>query len=354
MINGYKTPTHLNKQAAFSLKDALTLMLPFSTAADFTPNTPMKLSKDPQVNRAVWNALFSGGAMLGLGALIKHMSSQKQNEKFDKKQQEAVESKLNGIVPFTEPDSSLKDTKKREERRTREIKKNANELTNAVTNATLGLIPIAAAAGGLYAGARAVNDSVKEDREAALKKEIAQLQNKLDKLYNDRIVLNEKRKELRKTADLGDFVDKAGEYLNDFSDSIFGRENPDSPKQGLGRTILSLPFLTAGAVGLLGTYTAKRYFDKRDADRAKLKMLEKKMLPADLVGTPPVIIMEEGPRGKLQVAGRKEEEKPKEDDKEKDKDKDKEKEQDKEKTAENKTETQVLPPNDVMAALGLK
>ena len=344
MINGYKTPTHLNKQAAFSLKDALTLMLPFSTAADFTPNTPMKLSKDPQVNRAVWNALFSGGAALGLGALIKHISSKRQNEKFDKKQQEAVESKLNGIVPFTEPDSSLKDTKKREERRTREIKKNANELTNAVTNATLGLIPIAAAAGGLYAGARAVNDSVKEDREAALKKEIAQLQNKLDKLYNDRIVLNEKRKELRKTAGLGDWIDKAGEYLNDFSDSIFGRENPDSPKQGLGRTILSLPFLTAGAVGLLGTYTAKRYFDKRDADRA------------DLVGTPPVIIMEEGPRGKLQVAGRKEEEKPKEDDKEKDKDKDKEKEQDKEKAVEteNKTEAQVLPPNDVMAALGLK
>ena len=215
MINGYKTPTHLNKQAAFSLQDALTLMLPFSTAADFTPNTPMKLSDDPRVNRAVWNALFSGGAMLGLGALIKHISSQKQNEKFDKKQQEAIESKLNGIVPFTEPDSSLKDTKKREERRTREIKKNANELTNAVTNATLGLIPIAAAAGGLYAGARAVNDSVKEDREEKLKKEIAELQNKLDKLYNDRIVLNEKRRELRKAAGLGDWIDSAGGFLLD-------------------------------------------------------------------------------------------------------------------------------------------
>ena len=348
MINGYKTPTHLNKQAAFELKDALTLMLPFSTAADFTPNTPMKLSKDPQVNRAVWNALFSGGAALGLGALIKYISSKRQNEQFDKRQQEAVESKLNGIIPFTEPDSSLKDTKKREERRTREIKKNANELTNALTNATLGLIPIAAAAGGLYAGARAVNDSVKEDREAALKKEIAQLQNKLDKLYNDRIVLNEKRKELRKSAGIGDWIDSAGGFLNDFSDTVFGRENPDSPKQGMARTILSLPFLTAGAVGLLGTYTAKRYFDKRDADRAKLKMLERKVLPADLIGTPPVIIMEESPRGKLQVAGRKGEEKPKDDDKEKDKDKEKEK------TAENKSEQQALPSTDVMAALGLK
>lgn len=346
MINGYKTPTHLNKQAAFSLKDALTLMLPFSTAADFTPNTPMKLSNDPQVNRAVWNALFSGGAALGLGALIKHISSKRQNEEFDKKQKEAVESKLNGIVPFTEPDSSLKDTKKREERRTREIKKNANLLTDAA----LGLVPIAAAAGGLYAGARAVNDSVKEDREASLKKEIAELQNKLDKLYNDRIVLNEKRKELRKTAGLGDFVDKAGGFFNDLSDSIFGRENPDSPKRGMASTILSLPFLTAGAVGLLGTYASKRYFDKRDADRAKLKMLERKVLPADLIGTPPVIIMEESPRGKLQVAGRKGEEKPKDDDKEKDKDKEKEKE----KTAENKSEQQALPPADVMAALGLK
>lgn len=286
--------------------------------------------------------------MLGLGALIKHISSQKQNEKFDKKQEEAVESKLNGIVPFTEPDSSLKDTKKREERRTRELEKNANLLTDAA----LGLVPIAAAAGGLYAGARAVNDSVKEDREASLKKEIAELQNKLDKLYNDRIVLNEKRKELRKTAGLGDFVDKAGGFLNDLSDSIFGRENPDSPKRGTARTILSLPFLTAGAVGLLGTYASKRYFDKRDADRAKLKMLQRKILPADLIGTPPVIIMEESPRGKLQVAGRKGEEKPKDDDKEKEKDK--EKEQDKEKTAENKSEQQTLPPADVMAALGLK
>ena len=341
-------------QAGIAPKDALTLMLHFSTAADFTPNTPMKLSKDPRVNLAVWNALFSGGAMLGLGALIKHISSQRQNEKFDKKQQEAIESKLNGIVPFTEPDSSLRDTKAREKRRTRELEKNANALKNAVTNATLGLIPIAAAAGGLYAGARAVNDSVKEDREEKLKKEIAELQNKLDKLYNDRIVLNEKRRELRKSAGLGDWIDSTGGFLNDITDTVFGRSNPDSPKQGMANTILSLPFLTAGAVGLLGTYTAKRYFDKRDADRAKLKMLERKVLPADLVGTPPVIIMEEGPRGKLQVAGRKEEEKPKDDEKEKDKDKDKEKEQDKEKTAENKTETQALPPNDVMAALGLK
>lgn len=354
MINGYKTPTHLNKQAAFSLQDALTLMLPFSTAADFTPNTPMKLSKDPHVNRAVWNALFSGGAMLGLGALIKHISSKRQNEKFDKKQLEAVESKLNGIIPFTEPDSSLRDTKAREKRRTRELEKNANAIKNAVSNAVLGLVPIAAAAGGLYAGARAVNDSVKEDREEALKKEIAQLQNKLDKLYNDRIVLNEKRKELRKNAGLGDWADSVGGYLNDFSDTLFGRDNPDSPKRGMAGTIISLPFLTAGAVGLLGTYTAKRYFDKRDADRAKLKMLQKKMLPADLIGTPPVIIMEEGPRGKLQVAGRKEEEKPKDDEKEKDKDKEKEKEQDKEKAAETKKEQQALPPADVMAALGLK
>ena len=168
MTNGYKDPTHLNKQGAFELKDALTLMLPFSTAADFTPNTPMKLSKDPRVNLAVWNALFSGGAMLGLGALIKHISSQRQNEKFDKKRQEAIESKLNGIVPFTEPDSSLRDTKAREKRRTRELEKNANALKNAVTNATLGLIPIAAAAGGLYAVARAVNGSVRGDREAKL------------------------------------------------------------------------------------------------------------------------------------------------------------------------------------------
>ena len=345
MINGYRTPTHLNKQAAFSLQDALTLMLPFSTAADFTPNTPMKLSKDPHVNRAVWNALFSGGAMLGLGALIKHISSQKQNEKFDKKQKEAVESKLNGIVPVTEPDSSLKDTKAREKRRTRELEKNANVLDDAVKNAVLGLIPITAAAGGLYAGARAVNDSIKEDREDALKKEIAQLQNKLDKLYNDRLVLNEKRRALRKNAGLGDWADSVGGYLNDFSDVLFGRSNPESPKRGMANTVMSLPFLLAGSVGLLGTYAAKRYFDKRDADRAKLKMLEKKMLPADLVGTPPVIIMEEGPRGKLQVAGRKEEEKPKEDEKEKDKEKASD--------AETKKEQQATPA-DVMAALGLK
>lgn len=349
MINGYKTPTHLNKQAAFELKDALTLMLPFSTAADFTPNTPMKLSKDPRVNLAVWNALFSGGAMLGLGALIKHMSAQKQNEKFDKKQKEAIESKLNGIVPFTEPDSSMRDTEAREKRRTREIKKNASVLDSAVKNAVLGLIPITAAAGGLYAGARAVNDSIKEDREEALKKEIAQLQNKLDKLYNDRIVLNEKRRQLRKSAGLGDWIDSTGGFLNDITDTVFGRSNPDSPKQGMASTIMSLPFLSAGAVGLLGTYAAKRYFDKRDADRAKLKMLEKKMLPADLIGTPPVIIMEEGPRGKLQVAGRKEEERPKEDEKEKDKEKDKEKAPD----TEPKKEQQV-PPADVMVALGLK
>ena len=157
----------------------------------------------------------------------------------------------------------------------------------------------------------------KQEREEQLKKEIAQLSTKLDKLYNDRLMLNEKRRALKKSAsDDDDIGVMAG--LKNF---VFGTEDPYSDNRSAFKKMVSWPFITAGITGLLSTYAAKRYFDKRDADRAKLKMLEKKILPADLVGTPPVIIMEEGPRGKLQVAGRREEVKPKEDEKEKDKEK---------------------------------
>ena len=293
--------------------------------------------------------------MLATGALIKHLSARKQDEKFDKKQREAIESKVTGIMPSESGEKSDKEQAVDNERRNRKepaasangtVKKKANSPISGIVKSTLlGMVPVAAAGGGLYLGAKLLSDDKKTEREEQLKKEIAELSTKLDKLYNDRLMLNEKRRALKKSASDDDDIG----MLAGLKNFVFGTEDPYSDNRSAFKKMVSWPFITAGITGLLSTYAAKRYFDKRDADRAKLKMLEKKILPADLVGTPPVIIMEEGPRGKLQVAGRKGEEKPKEDEKGKDKEKDQEKASD----AEPRKEQQV-PPADVMAALGLK
>lgn len=298
--------------------------------------------------------------MLATGALIKYLTSRKQDEEFDKKQREAIESKVNGIMPTESGEKAGKSQETADERRNKKeqsapvngtVKKKANGPTADIVKSTLlGMVPVAAAGGGLYLGAKMLSDKKQTEREEQLKKEIEQLRTKLDKLYNDRLMLNEKRRALKKSASDDDGIGTMAGLKN----FLFGTEDPYSDNRSAFRKMVSWPFITAGVTGLLSTYAAKRYFDKRDKDRAKLKMLERKVLPADLVGTPPVIIMEESPRGKLQVAGRRGEEKPKDDDKEKDKEKNKEKEQDKEKTAENKSEQQALPPADVMAALGLK
>ena len=352
MINRNNYPASLHKTASFTPLDALILMNPFATAAGSSPNTPIRLAKDPRVNQAIWNALFAGGGMLATGALIKHLSARKQDEKFDKKQREAIESKVTGIMPSESGEKSDKDQVADNERRNRKepaasangtVKKKANSPVSGIVKSTLlGMVPVAAAGGGLYLGAKMLSDDKKTEREEQLKKEIAQLSTKLDKLYNDRLMLNEKRRALKKSASDDDDIGMMAGLKN----FLFGTEDPYSDNRSAFKKMVSWPFITAGITGLLSTYAAKRYFDKRDADRAKLKMLEKKMLPADLVGTPPVIIMEEGPRGKLQVAGRREEVKPKEDEKEKDKEKASD--------ADPKKPQQQVPPADVMAALGLK
>ena len=84
MINRNNYPKSLSKTASFTPLDALILMNPFATAAGSSPNTPIRLAKDPRVNQAIWSALFAGGGMLATGALIKHLSARKQDEKFDK------------------------------------------------------------------------------------------------------------------------------------------------------------------------------------------------------------------------------------------------------------------------------
>lgn len=352
MINRNNYPKSLRKTASFTPVDALILMNPLSTAAGSSPNTPIRLAKDPRVNQAIWNALFAGGGMLAAGALIKHLSARKQDEEFDKKQREAIESKLNGIMPSDGGKKSDKDQVADNERRNRKepaasvngtVKKKANSPVSSIVKSTLlGMVPVAAAGGGLYLGAKMLSDDKKTEREEQLKKEIAQLRTKLDKLYNDRLMLNEKRRALKKSASDDDDIGMMAGLKN----FLFGTEDPYSDNRSAFQKMVSWPFITAGITGLLSAYAAKRYFDTRDAERAQVKMLEKRVLPADLVGTPPVLIMETDPRGKLQVAGRKKEEKPKEAEKEKDKEKASD--------AEPKKEQQQVPPADVMAALGLK
>lgn len=294
------------KQAKFGVGDALSLMNPFASAMNADPETPMRLAQNPVVNRAIWNVLFSGGAMLAAGAGLKYLTSRVQDKHLDKKQQEAVDAKLNGIVPVTEPDSDLEDTEEREKRKKKEIpvkKKASAEQEDPSVGGTFGRmagtallnsLPVLAAGGALYAGSKMVSDVKKEDRTAALQKEIAELQNKLDSLYSQRLALREERRKLQKQASIFDSI----------SDFVYGSDDPESAKRSTLIAGMELPIVSAALASALAGYGAYKYFSKRDKDRAKVKMLEKRILPTDLVGTPPTIVMETGEDGKLHIPGR--------------------------------------------------
>lgn len=282
------------KRSGFSLGDAVALMNPLDSMIGSHRNTPMSLAKDPFVNRAIWNTLFAGGAMLAAGAGLKYLTGKEQDTHFAKKQKEAVEAKLNGIVPVTEPDSDLGDTKKREKRREKEITKEASDF---VGDALLAAVPIAAAGGALYAGSAYVGNKQRKEREAKLKNEIAQLQNKLDSLYSERLALREQRRAMQKAASDESWYQRLGRWLG----KPFGQENDEASV--LSR-VGKVPITTAAVASLLAGYGAYKYFSKRDEDRAKVKMLENRILPSDLVGTPPTIIMETDKDGKLRVPGR--------------------------------------------------
>lgn len=293
------------KQAGkFGVTDALTLMNPFASVMNTNPTTPMKIAENPIVNRALWNALFAGGALLTAGAGIKYLTSHNQDEHFAKKHKEAIDAKLNGIVPVTEPDSDLGDTKEREKRRKKEIPvtKKATEddgvlLGGTVKNALLSALPIAAAGGALFAGSQLVDKAKKEDREATLKREVAQLQNKLDSLYSQRLALSEQRRALKKQASVA-------ELLQGLKTRIFGSDDPESARRSDITATFELPFVSAALASALAGYAGYKYFSKHDKDRAKVKMLEERILPTDLVGTPPTIVMELGKDGKVRVPGR--------------------------------------------------
>lgn len=284
---------YLKKQAKFSLGDALGLLNPLDTMIGGHRGTPMQLAADPQVNRAIWNTLFSGGALLAAGAGLRYLSSKEQDKEFSKKQREAVDAKLNGIVPVTEPDSDLDDTKKREKRREQEITK---EASGFIENALLSAVPIAAAGGAMYAGAAYMGNKKEKEREKKLKEEIAQLQNKLDSLYSERLALREQRRGIQKQADDVSWWHKIGRLI--------GKHYGDDNEQSIFSRFGGLPITTAAIASLLAGYGAYQYFSKRDKDRAKVKMLKERILPSDLVGTPPTIVMELGKDGKVRVPGR--------------------------------------------------
>lgn len=296
----------MRKTADFRVEDAVRLANPFITLAGFTPNTPGKLAEDPHWNRALWNALFSGGTMLAGGALIKYLSAKAQQHELDKVQRKAVESKLNGIVPVSTPNDTLEDTEEREKRRRRELSKEANILHSALASS----LPIMAAGAGLYAGARGMDRIVTENRKEDLEREVAELQNRLDQLYNEQLQLRKRRDERRKgnvikSASLEDVGMAVGRTRNAVSDFLFGSPADSTfPKRSILQGVMETPFIAAGMLSLLAAYASNRYFNKRDEDRAKVELMHKQILPANLTGIPPQIIVESTADGEVKVKGR--------------------------------------------------
>lgn len=244
--------------------------------------------------------------MLAGGALIKYLSAKAQQHKLDKAQRKAVESKLNGIVPVSNPNDTLEDTEEREKRRKRELNKEANLLHSALASS----LPIMAAGAGLYAGARGVDRIVTDNRKEDLEREVAELQNRLDQLYNEQLQLRKRRDERRKgnvekSASLEDVGMAIGRTGNAVSDFLFGSPaDVTFPKRSILQGVMETPFITAGMLSLLAAYASTRYFNKRDEDRAKVELMHKQILPANLTGIPPQIIVESTADGNVKVKGR--------------------------------------------------
>ena len=246
----------------------------------FVPGHRPLLGKDPDIKQlpkltgnedadaTLWSTL---GMTLTLGtvaAAATAIANKVAEKAWDRKRQEIHKNKVNALYSYNAPNSApeVEAVKEVREIGLNEPKKLENKLPKllenkepAVEKAAAGgmaaaLIPPLVAIPTAFAIGNATKKIMEEDREQELDKEIAELRNKLDRLYARHLELQ-------------------------------GVSKQASGPNFTGRVITLGLLLPAAVAGLTG-YATYLYTKKKDENRQKLKMLEEVVMPQNLTNTP--------------------------------------------------------------------
>lgn len=292
-----------------------------------------QLASDPHVNVGLWNALVTMGALGTIGTGLKLGSAWSQSRRFEKKKRDALIGKLNAIVPIMRPDLNLNDSDEVERRREEEVdsltkKANDDDMSageRLMRNIVVGALPVGAAVGGMYLGSKLTDDAISNMRKTKLKKDIQDRRNQLNAIYAEMVALArnpeaktlpymEKKYQLenKEPALLEDtgaqerdaLLSKVANAYTKIRDATMPAMNTvqnfiDRPRVSAtdtGRspfnTLVDLPLVTAALTGILAAGASKVYFDRRDAQRKRVKLLEDKVLASNLTHQLPQLVLQ--------------------------------------------------------------
>ena len=237
-----------------------------------TPDTDKlpDLLGNSDANNVLWSTIGSTLTLGTLAATATAIANKVVEKAWDRKRAEIHRNKVNSLysynTPNTAPDvEAVKEIRELGITEPRKIEQKAPKLleNNAPVEKTASvaaaLIPPLVSIPAAFAIGNMTKDVLEEDRGEELDKEIAELRNKLDKLYARHLELQG----VSKTA-------------ND--------DGADRP--GPGGKLLAALMLTPLAISAITGYATYLYTKKKDENRQKLKMLQEHVLPQNLTNTP--------------------------------------------------------------------
>lgn len=222
-----------------------------------------------EANSILWSTL---GQTLSLGAIAATatvLANKVAESAWDKKRKAIHENKVNALYSYNAPNTApdvqavkevreigLKEPKQLENKETK-LLENKEPMEKAAGTLAEALVPPLIAVPAAFAIGSLAKEVIEEDRGEKLDKEIAELRNKLDRLYARSLEL----RGVEKTA--------------------AGDEKPNV----LGR-MATAAVLGPLALATITGYATYLYTKKKDENRQKLKMLEETVLPQNLTNTP--------------------------------------------------------------------
>lgn len=285
----------------------LNLLNPLYSAwgnTDIASELPV-LNNNPRANLALWNLIISGSAAAGTTALVKLLANETHKEHWARKRDKALTSKLNGVVTQIDPKDKLNidSVALREKQRNagietpallensdEDIEKQANDPSDTpagvrlLQDALAGIIPVAGTAGMAYLTSKAIDKHTKDTAEQELDEQINAYEEELTALQARMLKLqtkgtnaaptmqSNKSDDLYKYASQRSLFDDVTDKLRNIG-GLTGTEVTDG-KKPLGDILKEYPFLSAMLLATPVAVGAYQFFNKRDEDVKKYKIME--------------------------------------------------------------------------------
>lgn len=289
-------------------------------STDVTEGLPV-LNKNPRANMILWNTIVSSLGVGGLVAAIKALSAESHDERWRRKQDEALATKVNSIMPIARPDTTVTDDDKDTRKQLKELamhdmladsdmsKKAADNVGDFVTELLAPTIPLIGAGTAAVIANNAVDSHYINKSEEALDKQIAQYQAELESLQArilaKRVKSNSSVKKL--DTDTTDIYKTANSTLDGVNRvrRLFGLLDDDIKSPGdmsLWDIIVKYPFVSSLAIGVPITAGAYMFFNKNDKDRKTVNTMED-VAATNLSNVPPRLMLALDENGNPMVKG---------------------------------------------------